>query len=166
MSEPTPDPAQQAVQATVSGVAADLGPGPQAPASDIGAAMAAGGAQPAAPDPAAMLAQIQALQAQMAALQAEKQAGTVPDVTKYAQAAADHVAAIATANPHLAGELADGVTLSADVAAAAADGAHPGGTVEELKAWVDDVAAKFPHINFGYVLQLAGEIAAAAAKIA
>lgn len=175
MSEQTPEQAQAAVQQQVQGVAADLGPGPQAPAADLGQAMAASGASAGEVDTAALLQQIQALQRQMDAMQAEKRADLAPEVVKYAQAAADHISAKITANPHLAGEagsiLAAGSELAAKVGEAAqaeADGQAGAthGPVADLEKWVKEVAARHPGIDFGYVLQLAGEIAAAAARLA
>lgn len=177
--QPPPVPPQQAqtdAQRQVEGIGADLGPGPQAPPEDLGAAMQASGAHPGEVDAAELLKQIRALQSRVDAMEADKRSEAGPDVVRYAQALADHVAAKVTANPVTAADPdmpgAAGTDL-ANAALAAAKTAAESGNTDELNAKVQDVvgwvrghAAKFSHIDWTYVLQLAEEIGTAAAKLA
>lgn len=166
---------QQAAAGQIGAVAADLGPGPQADPADIGAAAMAAGAAPAQVDSAALLASIQALQSRLDTLEAEKRAEAAPDVVKFGQALAEHVQAKVDAHPHLAAHPDNALRVGGDLAAkvleaakAEADG-NPGqleGPLAELEGWVKAHARQFPHIDWHYVLELAGEAAAAAAKLA
>ena len=176
MSYPAPGPDPQQVAAEqVSQVAADLGPGPQADPADLGAAAMQAGAQPAEVDAGALLRSIQQLQSRLDTLEAEKRAEAAPDVVKFGQALADQVKAKADANPFLVSHpdnpLRQGADLADKVLAAAqAESDGNAGALEgplaELEGWVKGHARQFPHIDWAYVLELAGEAAAAAARLA
>ena len=170
----TPQEAQQAAAEQIGVVGQDLGPGPQASAEDLGVAAMAAGAQPGEVDAGALLRQIQALQGRLEVLEQEKRADQAPAVVTYGQALADHVIAKVNAHPHLAGDPDNPIGVGADLAGRvleAAQGAEqdPDAVVahiDTLERWVRAHARKFPHIDWGYVLELAGETAAAAVKLA
>lgn len=176
MTQPfDPTPGQAAVQQQVSGISADLGPGPQASPADLVAVMAAEGAHAAEVDSNALLASIRALQARVDAMEAEKKKDLAPAVMQYAQAIADHAAAKVAANPVLAlhpDNPITGVTGLAQAVVAGAQAVIDGNTgalqgpLSELEAWVGRHAKGFPHIDWSYVLQLAEEAAGAAVKLA
>jgi hypothetical protein len=170
----TPEQAQQATAEQVSAVGADLGLGQQPSAADLGAAAVQAGAQPGEVDAGQLLRTIQAMQARLDALEAEKRAEQAPAVAVYGQAVADHVNAKIAAHPHLATHPDNPITAGGPLAGrvleaaqnAEADPAAVEGHVAELRAWVEAHARQFPHIDWGYVLELAGETAAAAGKLA
>lgn len=177
---PQPPPQQvqqeQAARQQVQGIGADLGPGPQAAPEDLGQQMQASGAHPGEVDAAALLAEIRALQSRVDAMEADKRAEAGPDVVRYAQALADHVTAKVNANPVTAADPdlpgAAGTDLAAAALAAAKTAAESGDTaalkskVDDVVGWVRAHAAKYNHIDWSYVLQLAGEIGVAAGKLA
>lgn len=176
MSELTPEQAQAAAAEQVSGIGADLGPGPQASPETLGAQMVQSGAEPAQVDANALLRTIQAMQARLDALEAEKRASLAPEVVKYAQAVADHIAAKAAAEPALVDHpdlpLTQGTSLAGTLVDAAAAAAESGDAsklakpLTEVTTWVRAHARRFPRVDWGYVLQLAEEAAGAAAKLA
>lgn len=171
-------PAEAAAAAAeqVSQIGADLGMGEQPAAADLGGQLQASGAHPGEVDTAALLEQIRALQSQMDQMQADKRSEAAPAIVSYAQALADHLNAKIAANPHTAADAdlpgAAGADLAGQVLEAARTAAESG-DVTGLQAKVDDVVGwvrahgvKFNHIDWTYVLQLAEEIASAAAKLA
>jgi hypothetical protein len=170
----TPEQAQQAAAAQVGQVAADLGPGPQASAADLGVAAMQAGAQPGEVDAVALLNQIRAMQARLDSLEAEKRTQQAPAVVVYGQALADHVQAKVSAHPFLVGHPDNSISVGADLAQKVLDAAQDAeqnpdavkSRVTELEQWVTAHARQFPHIDWGYVVELAGETAAAAAKLA
>jgi hypothetical protein len=185
--QPTPPPAapdaaaeqaQAAAAAGVQNIGADLGAGtaPAAAPEQLGASLAASGAAPDEVDPAALLAAIRGLQAQVDAMQAEKRMEQAPALVTYAQALADHVAAKIAASPHTAADVDQPGAVGVDLANAALEAARAAaesGDISGVKEKVDDVvgwvrahAAKFNHIDWSYVLQLAEEIGTAAGKLA
>lgn len=172
----TPDQATAAAAEQVQGIGADLGPGPQASPETLGAQMSQAGAIPAEIDANALLRQIQAMQSRLDVLEQEKRASVAPEVVKYAQAVSDHIAAKAAAEPQLVGHpdmpLTQGTSLAGALVDAATAAAESGDAskvtrpLAEITTWVKAHAAKFPHVDWGYVLQLAEEAAGAAAKLA
>ena len=104
----------------VQGIAADLGPGPQASPADVGAAMQAGGASASEVDVAQLLAMIRAQQETLDRLTAERQQELAPPLVTLARAVGDHLAAKAAANPVLAQHpehpLSEGVGLAGTLA--------------------------------------------------
>src|SRR5215469_1471032 len=170
----TPEQAQQAAAEQVGQVAADLGPGPQASPADLGAAALQAGAQPDEIDTGALLRTIQQMQARLTQLEQEKRAQQAPAVVTYGQALVDHVKAKVDAHPHLAANADIPITTGNDLAGRVLEAAeeaeqNPGAVKErvaELEQWVSAHARKFPHVDWGYVVELAGETAAAAAKLA
>ena len=171
----TPAEAQQAAAEQVGQVAADLGPGPQANPADLAAAAVQAGAQPGEVDAGALLRSIQALQARLDTLEAEKRAEVAPEVVKYGQALADQIIAKVDAHPHLANHPDNPLSAGRDLAAKVLDAARAEtdgntgalhGPLSDLETWVKAHARQFPHIDWAYVLELAGEAAAAAARLA
>ena len=168
MSEQTPE---QAARSQVAGVAADLGAGPQTPPDVLGAQMQASGAAPGEVDASALLAHIRAMQARLDSLEAEKRQELAPEVVKYADALAAHIAAKAAASPGLAAHPDHPLTAGADLVAKVADAARAeadgkagalAGPLADLTAWVKRSQQVFHHLDWHYVLQLAEEAAAAA----
>jgi hypothetical protein len=190
---PQPDPPQptqeqlaeaaRQLQATNVGV---TGPQVGSPV-DLGMQALAAGAEPAEVDTAAMLAEFRALQARISALEAEKRASTAPAVVRYAQAILDHLSTKAAQHPaiqadadHTYGQAANasgdggkGVLGAAShlvaTASTAADTGKPGSFGNELgqiQTWVQRHARRFPHVDYGYVLELAEEAALAVTKLA
>jgi len=171
----TPAEAQQAAAEQISAVGQDLGPGIQPAAEDLGAAAVAAGAQPDEVDAGALLRTIQQMQLRLDMLEAEKRAEQAPAVVIYGQAIADHVNAKVAAHPTLyshpdnplsAGGALAGAVL--DAARSEADGntGALAGPLADLEGWVKNHARQFPHIDWGYVLELAGEAAGAAGRLA
>lgn len=170
--------AQRAAAAGVQNIGADLGAGtaPAATPADLGASLAASGAAPGEVDPAELLAAIRGLQAQVDQMQAEKRLEQAPAMVTYAQALADHVQSKINAHPHTAADVdqpgQEGVDLAnaaLDAARAAAESGDVSGVqskVDDVVGWVRAHSAKFNHIDWSYVLQLAEEIGAAAARLA
>jgi hypothetical protein len=170
--------AQAAAAAALQNVGADLGAGttPAATPEQLGVSLAASGAAPDEVDPQALLAAIRSLQSQVDQMQAEKRMEQAPALVTYAQALADHVAAKIAAHPHTAADVdlpgQAGIDLSGAVLEAARAAAESGdisavaGKVNDVVGWVRMHAAKFNHIDWSYVLQLAEEVTSAAAKLA
>ena len=171
----TPQEAQQATAEQVTQVAADLGPGPQADPADLAAAVVQAGAQPGEVDAGALLRSIQAMQARLDVLEAEKRAEVAPEVVKYGEALAAQIVAKVDAHPHLANHPDNPLSAGRDLAVKVLDAAKSesdgntgalDGPLAELEGWVKAHARQFPHIDWHYVLELAGEAAAAAARLA
>lgn len=147
---------------------------PAAPAH-LGQTVLESGAMPDQIDAIALLHQIQAMQAQLDQMAAEKKAELAPDVVKYAEAAMDHLTAKAVAHPMIGADpdwnYGTGLETLAglkEAAAEAADAAAPGRVADaaaKAEAWVRQHAAHFPHIDYGYILQLITEAGVAAAKL-
>lgn len=161
--------------------------GPPVDPASLGTHAVAAGAEAASVDPNELLSSIRALQAQVAALEAEKRQANAPDVVKFTQALHDHLAGKAAAHPHTQadpdhswgqapdaqgangrGVLADTAALVADAAQAAESGkvGNLGERVGKVEAWVKAHAKRFPHIDYSYVLDLAAEAAGAVARLA
>jgi hypothetical protein len=143
---------------------------------DLAAQIHAAGAEAADPDVAQMLATIQAMQSRMEKLEAQTRAQNAPDVVKYAQALNDHLAAKAAAHPVVDANpdttFAPGLKLTGalvDAAGDAADARQPG-TLErdtdQVLRWITQQARRAPHLDLGYLAELAGEVAEAAVKLA
>lgn len=187
----TPEELEAArVQLTAQG--ADLGPaGGASDVAESGAALGmhalAAGAEAAEVDTAAMLRAIKALQSQVASLEAEKRLTSAPQVVRYAQALHDHLAVKAAQHPtvqadpdhtygqapHEDGQGGRGVLGATGrlvaAAEAAAETGNPGTITTDagkVATWVQRHARRFPHIDYGYVLELAEDVAGAAAKLA
>jgi hypothetical protein len=153
-------------------------PGDPAEASAaVGMRLAAAGAAATDVDTGALLRMIQGLQAQVAALNAERSAAAAPDVVKYATAYADHLQAKADAHPVINADpdhtYLSGLRGAAHLVNAAEQAAATGTGHDRLvtlakdgAAWVRAHARHFPAIDYDYLLQLAEEVAAAAVKAA
>jgi hypothetical protein len=144
--------------------------------ADLGVKVLQSGAEADEIDPGELLAAIRALQSKVDGLEREKRLSQAPDVVKYATALHDHLTAKALANPvinadpdHGFGPVLEQTATLKDAAADAADSGHPG-QVEDLAgkvgAWVSRHARHFPQIDYSYVLDLAEDVATAAAKLA
>lgn len=143
---------------------------------DLAAQIHAAGAEAADPDVGALLDQIRAMQSRMDKLEAEKRAQNAPDVVKYAQALNDHLAAKAAAHPVVDANpdtsFGPGLKLTAALVSAAGDAADANkpGTLErdsdQVVRWLTQQARRAPHLDLGYLAELAGEVAGAAVKLA
>lgn len=149
------------------------------PAQDqaaLGMQALADGAQATEVDPGDMLAMIKSLQAKVAGLEAEKRLASAPDVVRLTTAVRDHLAAKAAAHPqiqldpdHTWKPVLDQAGQLVHDAEAAADAGHPGSLGDDIgkvASWVTRHAKRFPHIDYGYILELAEDAAEAAAKLA
>lgn len=149
---------------------------PAADAESLGVQAVAAGAQADEVDPAALLAMLKAQQAKIDQLIAERNLATAPDVVKYATALADHLQVKADANPAIhadpdhtwmpALELAAGLVNSAQAAAASGQAGDIPAQVGRVRQWVARHQRRFPHMDYGYISDLADETEAAAAKLA
>lgn len=176
-----------AAQAAIAG--ANVGvTGPQVGSpTDLGLAALAAGAEAADPDPAEMLAAIRAMQARIDALEAEKRSAQAPLVVTYATALLDHLATKRAQHPviqadpdHNYGQVPNAEGLGArgvlgaahhlvSTATVAAETGNGQGVAAELPAiqtWVQRHARRFPHVDYSYIVELAEEVAGAAAKLA
>jgi phosphohistidine swiveling domain-containing protein len=138
--------------------------------------LAASGAAATDVDPAALLRQMQALQAQVDALTAAKVQDKAPEVVRYATALADHLQAKADAHPTINADpdhtfipalhkVAQLVNAAEGVVAHSTGHDHVITLAKDVGAWVSAHARKFPAIDYDYLLQLAEEAAGAAAKL-
>jgi len=155
----------------------DAATGPSVSEAQMSAHLVASGAEAASVDPAELLALIRGLQSKVDALTAEKRAATVPDVTKYATAIADHLQGKADASPvmqadpdHTLAPVLDLAGKLKDAAAAAADGSGDVGAVHgvlgDIASFVRRHARRNPQVDYSYVEELAEELADACAKLA
>lgn len=172
----TPDQLEAARQQLIA-QGADLGQR-DTPVDSAGLGMQAlaAGAEPAEVDADALLRMLQAQQSQINALLAEKKLANAPEVVKYATALADHLQARADQNPAIHADpdhtwmpaLEQAATL-VNAANDAASSGEPGpvmDVVAGLEKWMATHARRFPALDYGYLIDLAGEVAGAAAKLA
>jgi hypothetical protein len=152
---------------------------PAAPVPDsasLGIQALAAGAQADEVDPGELLRMLQAQQARIDALESEKRLATAPDIVKYATALADHLQVKADANPVIhsdpdhtwmpALELAAGLVNAASTAAQSGQPGDLAAQVAKVRTWVARHQRKFPHLDYGYIQDLADETDDAAAKLA
>jgi hypothetical protein len=187
---PAPDPAagdpaawEQAAQhgaTPLTPQATAPAPAPADPAdasAELGMRLAGAGAAATDVDAAALLQQLRALQRQVDQLTAQQTAAQAPDVVKYAVAFADHLQAKADAHPVINADPDHTFIPALHKAAQMVNGAEQvaaGGTGHEglvtlardAGKWVELHARRFKGIDYDYLLQLAAEVASAAAKLA
>ena len=156
---------------------AESGGGPPVGPGELGAQALADGAEAAEADPGAMLRAIQALQAQVDALNAEKRATSAPPLVTYAQAVKDHLAAKQAAHPVIDADpdhsFAPAVELAGQLVDAAKQAGEPGGDtgpvtskLAEVETWIKQHAKRFPQLDYSYLGDLALEVAGTVAKLA
>ena len=157
----TPDQAQQATADQVSGIAANLGQdSPAADQAQLGAQVAAGGAQADEVDVQQLLRGMQAMQARIDALEAEKSAGQQSEIERYTSALADHLQVHADQHPGIHSDPDHTFMPSLERAAQAANTASDGNPADVLphldfiERWVTRHGRRYPGIDYSYVLQL------------
>ena len=143
---------------------------------DLGVQALVDGAAPAEVDTQAMLRSLQAMQARIDALEREKQLATAPDVVKYTTALADHLQALADANPAIhadpdhtwmpALEHAAAAVNAAQDAAAGGDPAAVSEHLDALQRFIDRHARRHTALDYGYQRDLIDEARDAAGKLA
>jgi hypothetical protein len=141
----------------------------------MGAALVDAGAQAAAVDPNELLALIRGMQARIDGLEREKKLAAAPQLTRLATAVHDHLAAKAAANPVIHGDpdrtwrpaldIAGELVGAAKSATESGDAGKISDYLGSLFAWVTAHAKAFPALDYGYVLILLEETAAAAASL-
>jgi hypothetical protein len=182
----TPDELAAAAQQLAAQNVGVTGPEVGSPV-DLGAQAVAAGAEATEVDAGGLLAQIRALTDRVNQMESDKRKAEAPAVVRYATALRDHLALKADAHPatqadpdHSWGKLPaqDGhggagvlgaVSQLVTHAEAAAESGHAGNLGKEVGAvesWVNRHAKRFPHIDYSYILDLAGEAAQAVALIA
>lgn len=149
---------------------------PAADQSELGMQALADGAQADEIDPAELLRSIQALQAQVSRLEAEKRTAQAPDVVKYADAIAGHLQALADANPVIHADPDHTLMPMLEHAAAAVNAAHDAADsgdpapvhdqLDQLDRLVARHQRRFPGLHFGYVRDLLDEARDSAHKLA
>jgi len=152
------------------------GASPPVDGSELGMQALAAGAEPDEVDTRALLASIQAMQAQIDGLQAEKKLATAPEVVKYATALADHLQARADMHPVIHADpdhtWMPVLERAADLVNAAQESAKTGDPAglekitADIRRFVTRHARRFPSIDYGYIQDLADETDDAAAKLA
>jgi hypothetical protein len=164
------DAARAQIAAQDAGVAS-----PPVDSATLGASLLAAGGEAAEVNPAELLALIRGMQAKIDALERSKKLEAAPELIKYARAIADHIAVKATSNPAVHADPDNTFTPGLDAAASlveaatmATEDADPGpvaGPLGKVVTWVTRHARRLPHLDYAYVLELAEELAEAAAKL-
>lgn len=150
--------------------------GPEASGAELGMQALAAGAQAGEVDAAGLLREIRALQSQVDTLNRERHLAQAPEVVRYAEALRDHLAAKQAAHPHINADpdhsFRPVLAIAGKVVTAAgeaADSGRPGGIagdVQQIERWVAAHARRFPHLDYSYIAELAGEVGGAAARLA
>jgi hypothetical protein len=166
----------EAARAQLAAQGADLGTGQAASGADLGAQAVAAGAAPTEVDAQALLEQVRALQARVANMEHASRMAQAPDVVKYATALRDHLAVKANQHPAIAADpdhnfnavlgAANDLVSGAEAAAESGNPGKLGAEVGAVESWVAKHARRFPHIDYSYILDLAGEAAQAVAALA
>ena len=168
------------VQQQIAEQAANLNPAGAGPSpAELGAQAVAAGAVAGEVDTAALLRALQAQQAQIDHLMQGQRDAAKPEVVKYADAVAGHVAAKAAANPVIDADpdqtyepgkrLAAKVVEAANAAADTPDAAHVDALhriLDDMRRWADRHAAAHPGHDYSTLNSVISDTHDAASRLA